>query len=91
MGCGLNVHTITNFQVRKVVILHNNNPVEKGKGNAIFFHVWRSEGAPTLGCTSMRKPDLLTLMKWLDPDKDPVVVQVPESELENLKLARNNK
>lgn len=64
-----------------VVILHNSSPVEKGKGSAIFFHVWRNPGSPTLGCTAMSKENMLTLVKWLDEKKKPLLIQVPESEL----------
>jgi L,D-peptidoglycan transpeptidase YkuD (ErfK/YbiS/YcfS/YnhG family) len=64
-----------------VIINHNVDPIEKGKGSAIFFHVWRTPGAATLGCTSMSKENLLQLMAWLDPKKEPLLIQVPVSEL----------
>jgi L,D-peptidoglycan transpeptidase YkuD (ErfK/YbiS/YcfS/YnhG family) len=64
-----------------IVVLHNSAPIEKGKGSAIFFHVWRSPGAGTLGCTSMAKENLLLLMKWMDPKKKPLLIQIPESEV----------
>ena len=67
-----------------IVINHNSDPVEKGKGSAIFFHIWRTPGAGTLGCTSMSKDDLLQLMGWLDPEKKPLLIQVPVAELSNL-------
>jgi L,D-peptidoglycan transpeptidase YkuD (ErfK/YbiS/YcfS/YnhG family) len=67
-----------------IIINHNSNPAEKGKGSAIFFHVWRTPGAPTLGCTSMSKENLLQLMAWLDPKKEPLLVQAPVSELSGL-------
>lgn len=67
-----------------VVILHNSMPVAKGKGSAIFFHVWRSPESPTLGCTSMSKESLLELIKWLEPEKKPLLIQVPYSELNKL-------
>ena len=67
-----------------IVISHNEAPAVKGKGSAIFFHVWRAPGLPTVGCTSMRKEDLVGLMKWLDPAKEPLLIQVPESELHKL-------
>jgi L,D-peptidoglycan transpeptidase YkuD (ErfK/YbiS/YcfS/YnhG family) len=64
-----------------IVINYNVNPAEKGKGSAIFFHIWRSEGSPTLGCTAMSKENLLSLMKWLDATKNPVLIQSPETEV----------
>jgi L,D-peptidoglycan transpeptidase YkuD (ErfK/YbiS/YcfS/YnhG family) len=68
-----------------IVINHNSTPVEKGKGSAIFFHVWRNPGAPTLGCTSMSKENLLQMMGWLDPKKEPLVIQVPASALSQVR------
>lgn len=67
-----------------ILINHNSDPIEKGKGSAIFFHVWRNPGAPTLGCTSMSKENLLQLMSWLDPVKEPLLIQVPVSVLKTL-------
>lgn len=68
-----------------IVINHNMGPAEKGKGSAIFFHVWRTPGAATLGCTAMSKENLLELMRWLDNTKNPLLIQVPRVELVNLK------
>ncbi|UCE17694.1 MAG: L,D-transpeptidase family protein [Gemmatimonadota bacterium] len=64
-----------------IVVKHNMDPVEKGRGSAIFFHVWRGPDQPTAGCTAMSKEHLLTLLRWLDPSKYPLLVQVPENVL----------
>ncbi len=69
-----------------LVVKHNQSPAVSGKGSAIFFHVQRSSNSPTLGCTAMNKDDLLKIMKWLNPDKKPLLVQVPMSELDDLDL-----
>ncbi|HEY0651645.1 MAG TPA: L,D-transpeptidase family protein [Chryseosolibacter sp.] len=68
-----------------IVINHNVTPVEKGKGSAIFFHVWRARGAGTLGCTAMSKDDLLTVMAWLHPAKHPLLIQAPRSSIAELR------
>jgi D-alanyl-D-alanine dipeptidase len=68
-----------------IVVLHNSLPAEKGKGSAIFFHIWRNPGAATLGCTSMSEGNLLAVMQWLHPYEKPLVIQVPKSELYLLK------
>ena len=68
-----------------IVINHNITPIVKGNGSAIFFHVWRSPSSPTLGCTSMSKENLLTLMRWLDTARNPLLIQVPMAELAGLK------
>ena len=69
-----------------IVILHNVAPVLKGYGSAIFFHIWQQPGAPTAGCTAMARSDLLELMRWLDPEKKPVIIQIPQNELHRVKV-----
>lgn len=72
-----------------LVVKHNMEPVVAGKGSAIFFHIWRKEGAPTAGCTAMSKENLSTLLKWLDPEKKPILIQCPEGEMELLRYLEN--
>jgi L,D-peptidoglycan transpeptidase YkuD (ErfK/YbiS/YcfS/YnhG family) len=67
-----------------LVVKHNMEPAVPGKGSAIFLHVWRTPGAPTLGCTAMRKEDLSSLLAWLDPDKHPLLIQAPQEEMDGL-------
>lgn len=60
-----------------LVIEHNfPNPV-KNAGSAIFFHIWRRGDSGTAGCTAMSRDNLVTLLSWLDQEKDPVLVQLP--------------
>lgn len=44
---------------------YNDNPVEPGKGSAIFLHCLHDDGRPTAGCVAMRKEDILTLLPHL--------------------------
>jgi hypothetical protein len=60
-----------------VVVHHNTEPVQPGAGSAIFLHVWQSPDTPTIGCTAMARESLLDLVSWLDPEANPVLVQVP--------------
>jgi L,D-peptidoglycan transpeptidase YkuD (ErfK/YbiS/YcfS/YnhG family) len=53
------------------VIDYNTHPIVPGRGSGIFLHV--SHGNPTLGCVSVALPQLLTLLRWLDPDKSPLI------------------
>ena len=59
-----------------IVVEQNSDPVVKGRGSAVFFHIWRRPGAPTAGCTAMAKENLLTLLHWLDPAQHPLLIQV---------------
>lgn len=68
------------------VVEHNAAPVVKGKGSAIFLHVWQARGVPTAGCTAMAKEDLASLIQWLEPVKNPCLIQAPVDELERLRL-----
>lgn len=68
------------------VVGHNAAPPIAGRGSAIFLHVWSGPGAPTAGCTSMAKDELLRVLRWLRPDAAPVLVQVPRDELPRLRL-----
>lgn len=57
----------------KVVIEHNTAPPVAGSGSAIFFHIWRRDGAaPTAGCTAMAAGELESLVRWLLPEAAPV-------------------
>jgi L,D-peptidoglycan transpeptidase YkuD (ErfK/YbiS/YcfS/YnhG family) len=64
-----------------VVIEYNMNPIVRGKGSAIFLHVWRGDGKPTLGCVAMAEDKILRLLGWLDPGKRPLIIMGTESEL----------
>jgi L,D-peptidoglycan transpeptidase YkuD (ErfK/YbiS/YcfS/YnhG family) len=63
-----------------VVIEYNMHPIEKGKGSAIFLHVWKDARA-TLGCVSMSEEMILKILGWLDPAKKPLIIMGTESEL----------
>ncbi len=57
-----------------LVVEYNTNPVVKGRGSAIFFHIWKGRTEPTLGCVAMPERDMLRLLRWLDPAAKPLVV-----------------
>ena len=42
-----------------------------GAGSAIFLHV--GDGQATAGCVSLPRADLLKIIRWLSPGKDPVI------------------
>jgi L,D-peptidoglycan transpeptidase YkuD (ErfK/YbiS/YcfS/YnhG family) len=52
---------------------------ESGRGSCIFFHLWSAPGNPTAGCTAMTEENVLALLRWLDPAKEPRLVQGLES------------
>lgn len=54
------------------VVDYNTNPIVPGRGSGIFLHV--SHGNPTLGCVSLPLPRLLTILRWLRPVEQPLIV-----------------
>lgn len=65
------------------VIRYNEDQVA-GKGSAIFLHVWRNASSPTAGCTALQEGNVLRLMKWVDSDKRPLIIQGTEADLKRL-------
>jgi D-alanyl-D-alanine dipeptidase len=63
-----------------VVVGYNINPPKSGAGSCIFLHIWDGPEQGTAGCTAMEAAHIETLLRWLDPKKSPVLVQLPESE-----------
>lgn len=51
-----------------LVIGHNDDPAEAGKGSAIFVHVARKGYTPTEGCVAINKVDLLKLLAVVHVD-----------------------
>jgi L,D-peptidoglycan transpeptidase YkuD (ErfK/YbiS/YcfS/YnhG family) len=60
-----------------VIVDHNMNPREPGRGSCIFLHVSEGPGVPTSGCTSIEEERIAALVGWLDSKKHPVLVQLP--------------
>ena len=50
-----------------IVIEYNTKKTVSFKGSAIFIHVTKNY-KPTLGCISLKKNDLLVLLKIIKPD-----------------------
>jgi L,D-peptidoglycan transpeptidase YkuD (ErfK/YbiS/YcfS/YnhG family) len=67
-----------------VVIEYNMHPIVKGKGSAIFLHVW-NHGDSTLGCVAMSEEMILKILGWLDPVKKPLIIMGTEPELRVMK------
>jgi len=55
-----------------VVMDYNRFPVHQGAGSAFFLHV--SVGAPTAGCVSIDKADLVRILRWLKPSAHPRIL-----------------
>jgi L,D-peptidoglycan transpeptidase YkuD (ErfK/YbiS/YcfS/YnhG family) len=62
-----------------IVVDHNARAIP-GAGSCIFLHIWKDSATATAGCTAMREKDLVTLLRWLDPKRRPVLIQMPRAE-----------
>lgn len=62
-----------------VFVAHNSNPPVKGKGSCIFLHIWKSDSTGTAGCTAMKRENIENLLRHLSPAKNPVLIQLPET------------
>lgn len=61
-------------------VRHNADPAIPGHGSAIFFHIRRGVSTPTHGCTTMARPDLLTLLQRLRPALKPHYLLLPRAD-----------
>ena len=60
-----------------VLIINHNSMNATGNGSCIFLHI---NNVPTTGCTSMDETTMIELLRWLDPMKRTVIVQLPHPE-----------
>jgi L,D-peptidoglycan transpeptidase YkuD (ErfK/YbiS/YcfS/YnhG family) len=67
------------------VIEYNMHPVVPGRGSGIFLHV--QIGKATSGCVSLRRPVLVHLLRWFDPDALP---QIAVGTIASLRQARRS-
>lgn len=51
----------------------NADPVQQGRGSAIFVHQWRRPGHPTAGCIAMARGDLIWLAARARPGTELLV------------------
>lgn len=65
-----------------IVVGYNTNPVVKGKGSAIFFHVRAGDRTPTSGCVAMSEEDIVAILGWLEPSQRPLAVMGTKGTLE---------
>lgn len=70
-----------------VFVKHNFDPATPGGGSCIFLHIWLGRGVASSGCTNMDAPDMLEILRWLDAEKRPVLVQLVRRDFERHRTA----
>lgn len=68
-----------------IFVDYNVRPAVPNMGSCIFMHIWSGSKNPTAGCTAMKESDILKLIDFLDQKKNPILVQLPNSEYKKLK------
>ena len=63
-----------------IVVEHNPKAI-RGAGSCIFIHI---KSIPTAGCTVMSQKQIKQILRWLDPTKNPLLIQAPKSEIGKL-------
>ncbi len=80
----------TSFEVMKLadnryrhglVIGYNRNPIIKGYGSGIFAHAWLEDGYTTSGCVAFDESELIKILAWLDPAKQPQILMGTRQDL----------
>ena len=62
-----------------------NAPPRPARGSCIFLHIWAGPRSTTAGCTAMDQDALKALMGWIDPQRRPMLVQLPASAVARLR------
>lgn len=60
------------------VVVDHNPRARPNAGSCIFLHVWIAPNEPTTGCTAMSEQNIVDLLRWLDPARAPLLVQLPK-------------
>lgn len=66
-----------------MVIEYNTNPIVKGMGSAIFFHLAIKKPLFTAGCVAIDEENMKSIVNWLDPKKTPTIIMGNLKVLEN--------
>ena len=66
------------------VVVEHNARATRGAGSCIFLHIWKDSSTATTGCTAMQDKDIVMLLRWLDPKRHPVLIQMPRTEYARL-------
>jgi hypothetical protein len=69
-----------------LVVQQNTDPVIKGRGSAVFLHIRIRPDQVTSGCIAMPEQDLKHLLQWLKVDQAPLLLAVPDGEINSMRL-----
>lgn len=67
------------------VMVEHNWKAFPGGGSCIFMHIWRGPQHGTAACTAMPPEDMEDIVRWLDWQKHPLLVQLPAETYDTMK------
>lgn len=70
-----------------LVIQHNTAPARPAGGSCVFMHIWGGPGQGTEGCTAMPEPQVISILGWLKPSANPLLLQMPVEQYRRLAKA----
>lgn len=79
------MRTVAPYRIGVVVGYNAGATRVPGRGSCIFLHIWGGPRSVTAGCTAMDEDALKTLMRWVDPQRKPKLVQLPASAVTRLR------
>ena len=57
-----------------IVINYNMNPIIKGRGSAVFMHIWYGYNIASIGCVTVSAENMLKILQWLDSSLHPYIL-----------------
>jgi D-alanyl-D-alanine dipeptidase len=70
--------------LNRTIAKRNQDAPQPGGGSCVFLHIWHDHNQGTAGCTAMTQTNLETLLTWLDPQRRPLLLQLPMPAYERL-------
>lgn len=58
---------------KAAVIRYNENPIVRGRGSAIFFHIWSGPSSGSAGCVTVAEDTVVRVLEWMAPEAAPVM------------------
>jgi L,D-peptidoglycan transpeptidase YkuD (ErfK/YbiS/YcfS/YnhG family) len=78
------LHADGDQRYRLGFVIEHNARARPQAGSCIFAHLWKGPDSTTAGCTAMAPPTMQALLHWLDADRHPVFVLLPQAEYRRL-------
>jgi len=67
-----------------ITVEHNPQNIV-GQGSCIFIHIKKPDDVPSSGCSMMSEKQIKEILQWLDQTKNPMLLQLPKSEIFRVK------